>query len=516
MNIKQKAAILVYFILTALLFGGVMMLGSHYIGENTADVPTVSPAEETDDVLTESEQESAAADTDDTDCTESKIIVSEETEPITETQQELSVEITDPDVEELPAETEHDPIQKLMLLLEKNAPLRWADAETLEESAEPEEEAETEHESEEEQTLPSMETNPDPDAASETASEDTSEPESEPEQEIEPAGEEPQYVKVYPKLAYYYKDLTTGTVVSYNADEILYSASLIKAPFIYAVLEEIDAFEKSKLPPEETTDETDAADEEIPETEASPADTDSSPETEAAEEIPAESEIEETKAEIVYLPGEEKYNLDEIWTFDPETMMEAGSGEIQYMPAGTQMTWRELFEYAILYSDNIAFAQIRERFGYASFYKKVAELKISGVPTGFMNLSAQDCGIFLEEMYTYFETDSEYARLMRDCMARSKHVVMIAVNYPTGTAVHKYGWDLGAYHDMAIIYDEHPYLLVIMTDYEDGGKTANGFIAEVVALTKEIHASLHPDEPEDAKTSETSETSEKSETSADK
>jgi hypothetical protein len=41
---------------------------------------------------------------------------------------------------------------------------------------------------------------------------------------------------------------------------------------------------------------------------------------------------------------------------------------------------------------------------------------------------------------------------------------------------------------MAIIYDEHPYLLVIMTDYEDGGATAARFFADVVSMTKVIHA----------------------------
>ena len=125
----------------------------------------------------------------------------------------------------------------------------------------------------------------------------------------------------------------------------------------------------------------------------------------------------------------------------------------------------------------------------------LGELGIEGTKTGFMNLSAKDCGIFLEAMYEYFSSESFFAEHMRDTMAASKTVNLIASHYPYGTVPHKYGWDLNAFHDMAIILDEDPYIIVIMTDYEDGGLVPTQFFADVVSLTKEIHAEIHKDDP---------------------
>ncbi len=256
------------------------------------------------------------------------------------------------------------------------------------------------------------------------------------------------FVKVYPELSFAYYDIDSGESLTYNSGSVWYSASMIKAPYVYSVFEEIDAFL------------------------ALPHDKDEN-------------------GGIIYEKDEEKYNLDEKWFYDSENMFEEGSGEIQNEEDGFELSWLELFDYTLLYSDNVAFRQIRNRFGYDSFYKKSAELGISGTSSGFMNLSADDCVVFLRQMYDYFEGGSELAEHMKDCMIKSKSNGMIAVSYPAGTVAHKYGWDLGAYHDMAIIYDEHPYILVIMTDYEDGGAEPMKFFSDTVELIKEIHADYY-------------------------
>ena len=295
-------------------------------------------------------------------------------------------------------------------------------------------------------------------------------------------GAPPRYVKAedgtiyseYPHLEYAYYDFTTGKSVTYQANEIIYSASVIKAPFVYAVIREIEEFEKNKR-------DYDAAGNALWDEDGNPLFEGAHPNYDG-------------EGNLIYLPGEEKYNLDEIWTFDPETMMEEGSGEIMSKPAGFQLTWRELIEYALLYSDNIAFAQIRQRFGYTSFYQLVGELGIQGTATGFMNLSADDCVKFLTVMHDYMAAGSDYALWMKDCMARSKHLVILARHYPEGTCAHKYGWDIDAYHDAAIVFDEHPYALVVMSNLHDGGDTVNAYFGELVAATKQIHAEQYPDE----------------------
>ncbi len=295
-------------------------------------------------------------------------------------------------------------------------------------------------------------------------------------------GSPPRYVKTedgtvyseYPHLEYAYYDFTTGKSVTYHSDEIIYSASVIKAPYVYAVIREIENFEKNKRDYD---------------TDGNPLwDQDGNPLFEGSH------PNYDGEGNLIYLPGEEKYNLDAIWIYDPETMLEEGSGEIMNQPAGFRLTWRELIEYALLYSDNVAFAQIRQRFGYNSFYQLVGELGIEGTATGFMNLSADDCVKFLTVMHNYMASGSDYALWMKDCMTRSKHLVILARHYPEGTCAHKYGWDIDAYHDVAVIFDEHPYALVVMSDLHDGGDAVNAYFGEIVDATKRIHAEQYSDE----------------------
>lgn len=448
---KHNLIIIIYLAAAVVIFAAAIFLGSKYFGEAR---PVMAEADETEMM-------------DEIECG----MVRDDPEPI----ESESVSETD-DESEIEPETETEfvptePEDKLVYLFE-NAPYRWAWRDSVDESdIVPEESDETFDGSAEEtdgngdpiliESITETESDP-----VETDTELSDENESETEEEDE-------LVLVYPKVAYAYCNLITGDTLTYNADEILYSASLIKAPYIYAVLEEIEKFEQNKH-------DYDLNGNPLYDEEGNPL-------------FEGDHPNYDDDGKIIYLPGEEKYNLDEVWTFDKENMIEEGSGEIQWKEDGFQLTWRELFDYTLLYSDNVAFRQIRDRFGYSSFYTKVWQLGIDGTGTGFMNLSANDCVKFLREMYNFFDNDGKYAEVMKNDMIRSKHTVMICKHYPYGTVAHKYGWDLEAYHDMAIIYDEVPYILVIMTDYEDGDSTANNFIADAVAITKEVHKKFSAD-----------------------
>ncbi len=283
--------------------------------------------------------------------------------------------------------------------------------------------------------------------------------------------DEREYVEVYPNLAYCYYDLSTGYSVSYNSDEVMYSASLIKALYIYSVLREIEAFEEKKH-------NFDSYGNPLYDENGAPL-------------FEGEHPNYNEDGDIIYLAGEEKYDLSREWIYDKETMHVGGSGEIRHMDDGLRLTWDELFDYTLRYSDNVAFKQIRDSFGYVSFYNTVGEFGLTGPRTGFMNLTANDCVIFLKALYGYFDEGGKYADAMRTSMINSLHTVMISCCYPAGTVAHKYGWDHDAYHDMAIVYDTHPYILVIMTDLDTGGNTVNTYIRGIVDCTKQIHQSAY-------------------------
>lgn len=392
---KDKKQITIISLLGALAVGVLalaVVLGNAYNNsqaqENRTEYAAVMESYEPDTISAEHETETEETSEAETEAEPETI--AEETEPETEleTEPEDTAE-ADETVSEI--DENKTPTEKLMSLLENDAPLRWARA----------------------------------------------------------AGESDEFVKVYPELSFAYYDIDSGEEIKYNSDEIRYSASLIKAPYIYSVLCEIEEFEKNK------------------------------------------NEFDEN-GNIIYHDGEEKYDLGEKWVYDSAAMLEEGSGEIMEKEDGFELTWRELIDYALLYSDNIAFAQLRQRFGYSYFYEKMAEIGVTGVNRDFMSLSAEDCVKFLITLNEYFESGSEYAEHMKDCMTKSKHLEMICAHYDEGEAAHKYGWDIGAFHDMALILDEHPYIIVIMTDYEDGGKEPTAFIGDVTELVKQIHAEKYP------------------------
>jgi len=273
------------------------------------------------------------------------------------------------------------------------------------------------------------------------------------------------------KLAFYYQDMSTGYTLSYNSDDIMYSASLIKAPYVYSMLKTVADFEYQKR--------NFAAD-------GSPLyDEEGNPLFEGAH-----PNLDEN-GNILYAEGEEKFNLNRIWTFDKESMNEEGSGVIKDYDSGFQLTYRELATYALKYSDNVAFSQLRKMFGYTEYYAIARSLGVKGSSYGFMQLSADDCGKFLEAIYAFIEENEVYGGLIRDAMLESNYPYLIPYNVSPAKAAHKYGWDHDSYHDMAIVYNDHPYILVIMTDLEDGGNSANSYIASVVKAINTIHKNFY-------------------------
>lgn len=238
-------------------------------------------------------------------------------------------------------------------------------------------------------------------------------------------------------VALYYEDLTTGYKIEYNSQKVMYSASLIKAPYVWTLLEQISDYEKKQS-------------------------------------------VENTI-----------YDLNRMWTYDSKTMFRSGSGQIQKMDSGTQMTYYELVQYALEYSDNVAFGELRAVFGYTYFYSAASKIGVTSMSSSFNNLSAADAGKFLKEIYSFIESGDKYGTMMKNSMLTANYRVLIPAAVSPKPVAHKYGWDINSYHDMGIVYDEHPYIIVIMTDLDEGNSTARSFINGVVSTVDKIHTNFY-------------------------
>lgn len=78
-------------------------------------------------------------------------------------------------------------------------------------------------------------------------------------------------------------------------------------------------------------------------------------------------------------------------------------------------------------------------------------------------------------------------------MCSSVHTVMLSPGLSGKEIARKYGRDYGAYYDMGIVYDAHPYVIVFLSDMDSGYGYVNAYISSVAAEADAAHASLRQD-----------------------
>lgn len=265
-----------------------------------------------------------------------------------------------------------------------------------------------------------------------------------------------------PHIAVYYEDIMNGYTYSFQADDVFDSASLIKAPFslahLMAASEEAAQQEAARLAAEE-----------------------------AGEPYEPPHHTDEEGNEVSDLI----YDFDREFVYFSEESFRTGSGRIAQGEDGAVYTYGELFYYLLRYSDNVAYHTLKEAYGIETFRLLVLRQGWRSMWTSLSNMSARDAGKIMMEIYRFTESEAAYAPLMKEAMTGSAHSVIIPYAVSGRLTAHKYGWDKGAYHDMAIVYDEHPYVISVMSNYENGGDEVNAYLREIVSTIDSIHQNFY-------------------------
>ncbi len=266
----------------------------------------------------------------------------------------------------------------------------------------------------------------------------------------------------YPSVSIYYEDILTGYHFDYNGDVAYSSASVIKAPYILSVLEAVSADEKRYL------DEL-------------------SSEGKTPEQIDTDGDGTPDRVKIEY--SNPAYDLYETVVYDKETMLKSGSGKIQDMEDGTEFTYLDFMKYTLTDSDNIAYAQLRSRFGYSTM---IALANRVGANIAGSTMTAKGAGKLFREIYEFTKTNETYGPVMREAMIKSGHTVIIPYAVSPTKAMHKYGWDEASYHDAAIVlFDDHPYVLSVFSDLYCGGNEVNAYLREIVKMVNKLHKGFY-------------------------
>ncbi len=274
---------------------------------------------------------------------------------------------------------------------------------------------------------------------------------------------------IYPKISFYYEDILNGWTMGVAPDEVYEAASVIKAPYILSVLETI-ARDEQKF-----RDRMKA-------------------ENKPIEKIDKDGDGVAESDDIKF--SDPSYDISEEIVYDKATMYKSGSGKIQSMDDGTVFTIKDFFEYTLLYSDNVAYQQLRKRYGYSTMTALASKLGTRTLLLGGNSMSARDAGTLFKEIYRFVQNDEEfdnasYGNLMKNAMLQGNHTVIIPAGVSPSRAMHKYGWDTNAYHDAAVVLDENPYVLAVFSDLDVGGDDVNLFLRGIVKRVNTIHKNLN-------------------------
>ncbi|MEG0691541.1 MAG: serine hydrolase [Oscillospiraceae bacterium] len=182
-------------------------------------------------------------------------------------------------------------------------------------------------------------------------------------------------------------------------------------------------------------------------------------------------------------------DLNELFTIQFKDIQE-GTGKIKEKKQEEfplTMSVRELMSYSIRYSDNTAMEALRKRYNHVGYLEYAKSLGIHyPKDVAYMvngKITAKDAGVFLKAIYNYIEM-GKYGHALKEDMSKTTNP-MIRSNYPI---VRKYGWAELSFHDMAIVYAPHPYLLTILSDKGLGNSADYKLFADISRLIESFQA----------------------------
>jgi hypothetical protein len=161
-----------------------------------------------------------------------------------------------------------------------------------------------------------------------------------------------------------------------------------------------------------------------------------------------------------------KKSLDDTFTYT-SSWYHGGSGIIQYNGYGVQYTVRQLLDYMLRYSDNVAYDALVYLFGTDGFNEMVKKWGYSvtlGTPSPrWPYITSSFMRVSMEQMALHSSDGGAWA-VAWDALCHSEDVLTRSVlgNDETEVAI-KYGQVSYVYHEVCYVGGETPYLLIILT-----------------------------------------------------
>ncbi|MBQ8681400.1 MAG: serine hydrolase [Bacilli bacterium] len=192
---------------------------------------------------------------------------------------------------------------------------------------------------------------------------------------------------------------------------------------------------------------------------------------------------------MIYLyemASQDKIDLNERLTYTKE-FYNGGSGILKNKEVNTTYTIDELIKYSIINSDNIAYSMLMNRFTREktlTFWQGLGTKQIFTLNTIWGVTSAKDASIYMKELYKFSKENEEYGSKLMEYFKNTEWKLITNKNGEFNTA-NKGGWSDNAIHDVAIVFDNNPYTLVIMSNL---GETEYNYLFQ---QTSNLIGNLH-------------------------
>lgn len=155
------------------------------------------------------------------------------------------------------------------------------------------------------------------------------------------------------------------------------------------------------------------------------------------------------------------YSLEDILTYRSADY-EGGSGIIQSDSVGTKYTLKEVLEYMIVYSDNIATNMIIRLVGYTKLKTEIGNMINENIDTKNNIVTSKQMEKFLELLYE--KRDEKYYSMLVDFMKNTKSDEILTDNINKEHVARKIGEYGANVHDVGLFFEHEPYILSVYTN----------------------------------------------------
>jgi len=176
-----------------------------------------------------------------------------------------------------------------------------------------------------------------------------------------------------------------------------------------------------------------------------------------------------------------KVNLEDKMEYLEEDY-EEGCGDIQYGKVGLAYKLRELSKYSIEESDNVAVNMLIRYLGRESICSFREKIVSHSVPRDKNVSNPKDMALYLQYLLDFNKTHPNEGQELLTYLENTEFNDRIPVYLPKDVQVaHKIGNQVGAVHDVGIVFAKKPFIITIMSK-EVNEDQANETIARIAEM----------------------------------